>query len=157
MLGFLIIPILTRLDHAKAANNNSSSPSAFDHDDQPPSLAPSPFSSPGSIFKRLKCTDFMKEEMVMKVLEHLKAPKVIKRILAKSAKFSVCVANDFCRCLAFPYEPVILGCLAELGLKCMKEAILADVYVCTLGCANSMVNSTNLKLGNFFFFRFNFV
>ena len=152
VLVFIIIPSLMRISHAKAENNydNNISPSPSDHH-QPP-LAPSPFSSPNDIFKRHDCTDFVKEEMVKKVLEHLKAPETIKAILEKSAKFAICVANDFCRCFALRYEPVVIACLAGLGVKCMKEAIKGDhVYACTLACAKGMMNTTNLKLSIFFF------
>ncbi|KAM6602238.1 hypothetical protein CsatA_021847 [Cannabis sativa] len=76
-----------------------------------------------NIIKKLKCTDFLKEEMVTKVLDHLKASDEVKKKLKISAKFGVCVANNFCDCLVVPYQPVVYACLAELGFKCMKNAL----------------------------------
>ncbi|KAF4372381.1 hypothetical protein F8388_027054 [Cannabis sativa] len=47
----------------------------------------------------------------------------VKKKLKISAKFGVCVANNFCDCLVVPYQPVVYACLAELGFKCMKNAL----------------------------------
>ncbi|PON50969.1 hypothetical protein PanWU01x14_219800 [Parasponia andersonii] len=151
-LVFLTISTLMGVDHAKVANNYDDHNCLPPSDHQPPSsssssLAPPTFSSAeDSILGKLKCSDFLKEEMVTKALEHLKAPKFIKAILEKSTKFGICVANKFCNCLMVPDEPVIIGCLVALGLVCMKEAISGHVYACTLGCAKSMINSTNHTL-----------
>ncbi|PON90139.1 hypothetical protein TorRG33x02_141710 [Trema orientale] len=154
VLVFLTISALMGVDHAKVANNYDDRNCLFSPSDHHPpssssssSSAPPPFSSAeDSILGKLKCSDFLKEEMITKVLEHLKAPKFIKTILEKSTKFGICVANKFCNCLTVPYEPVIVGCLVALGLVCMKEAISGHVYACTLGCAKSMINSTNHTL-----------
>lgn len=155
MFVFLIITTFMGIDHANAANTISSllhqppSPSNYD---QPPSSAPSPLSSPDiNKFKKLKCTDFLKEDKIKKVLEHLKAPKIIKKILEKSERFGVCVTNKFCPCLLLGSEPLIIACLTTVGVICMKEALSDHTYACTLSCAKSLMINSNHILGIFFF------
>ncbi|KAF4399732.1 hypothetical protein G4B88_022815 [Cannabis sativa] len=107
------------------------------------SSSSSKFSVGRNIFKGLKCTNFVKEEMVDKILDHVNATKAVKITLMKSADFGICVANNFCDCLSLPYPPVMYGCMGVLGLKCMNDAVLKSPYLysCALACVTSIITT----------------
>lgn len=117
----------------------------------PHPLTPAPFSSSSppqaTALGDFKCPKLLKKEMVARVLKRLKAPKTIKSILNKSAKFGICVAEKFCGCLALQFEPLIYGCFAVVGARCMKKVISNHVYGCTLSCAKSMMTTKRQVLG----------
>ncbi|KAM6602241.1 hypothetical protein CsatA_021850 [Cannabis sativa] len=99
----------------------------------------------GSLLHGLKCTDFVKDDMVKHVIEHVNADDSIKCTLKTSAEFGACVANKFCDCLALPYPPLFVGCMSVLGLKCTKDALHVHFSpCCTNGnaTANATTNAT---------------
>ncbi|KAM6585912.1 hypothetical protein CsatB_012914 [Cannabis sativa] len=99
----------------------------------------------GSLLHGLKCTDFVKDDMVKHVIEHVNADDSIKCTLKTSAEFGACVANKFCDCLALPYPPLFVGCMSVLGLKCTKDALHVHFSpCCTNGnaTANATANAT---------------
>ncbi|XP_062089821.1 uncharacterized protein LOC133796359 [Humulus lupulus] len=135
VLVFLMIPITITSTSIDPTSSAAPSSPLFSSS----SSSSSAFSVGRNIFKKLKCTDFVKEQMVTKVLDHLKASDAVKKTLKTSAEFGVCVANNFCDCLATPYQPVIYACLAELGLKCMKDALSSNSIPCTNFVKEEMV------------------
>ncbi|PON50971.1 hypothetical protein PanWU01x14_219820 [Parasponia andersonii] len=101
----------------------------------------SPHAKAAALIRRTECPKLLKKEMVARVLKRLSAPKSIKSILNKSAKFGLCVAGKFCSCMMLRFQPLIYGCFAVVGARCMKRVISNRVYSCTLVCAKSMKNA----------------
>lgn len=91
----------------------------------------------------LGCPNLMKQNMTMRVIEHIHASPPIKRLLRGSAKFVDCVAGKFCVCFNLRFPPLIYGCFAAIGGYCMAKTLRGQNLPCALHCANQITANNN--------------